>query len=240
MRHRTEDGHVRPGLERQPHLGEVDQIDAPRVDDDHLRPVFLDRFLHLQRNDGMVLARVRADNHEHIVQNDLRGRVAHRRGADRLLKRHHRPGVTETRAVVHVIGAEQGAPHLLQQVIIFIRGLGTAVDRHRVRAVAPVDLDQLVGGEVEGGVPIGFDPVPVVGDLRLRDRLSVGADGEDLFPALRLGPAFEEIAAHKGSRHPFGVVNEIVAEASLHTQVALVDRRIERRGDLVNEVILDV
>jgi hypothetical protein len=132
--------------------------------DDHLRAVLLHRFLHLQRNDGMVLAGVRADDHEHIVLDHLRGGIAHGRGADRLLQRNHRPGVTEARAVVHVVGAEQRAPHLLQQVIVFVGCLGAAVDCHRIRAVAPVDLDQLVGSEVEGGVPIGFDPIPEIRD----------------------------------------------------------------------------
>ena len=87
MRHRAEDGHVRPGLERKPHLGKVHQVNAARINDDHLRAIFLHRFLHLQRNDGMILARVRADDHEHIVHDDLRGGVAHRRGADRFLQR---------------------------------------------------------------------------------------------------------------------------------------------------------
>ena len=156
MRHRAEDRHVRAGLERKPHLGKVHQLDAARIDDDHLRAVLPHRFLHLQRDDGMILARVRTRDDEHIVQHHLRGRVAHRRGTDRLLERNHRPRVTETRAMIHVVRAEQGAIHLLQKIIIFVRGFGAAIDRHRIRAIALVDFAPGYRRRVEGSIPVGL------------------------------------------------------------------------------------
>ena len=67
MRHRAEHGDIGARLERQPQFGEVDQFDAARVDDDHLCAVLFDRFLHLERDDGMVLGGVRAGDDEDIV-----------------------------------------------------------------------------------------------------------------------------------------------------------------------------
>jgi hypothetical protein len=165
MRHRREDWHVRPDLERKPHLGEVHQVNAARVNDDHLRAVFLHRFLHLQRNDGMILGRVRPRDDEHVILNHLRCRVAHRRRTNRLLKRDHRTCVTQARAVVNIVRAEQRAENFLQQIIIFVRGFGTAIDRHRIRAITFVDFHEFIGGDIEGSIPIGGDPIPVVGDL---------------------------------------------------------------------------
>ena len=108
-------------------------------------PCFSHGFFHLQRDDGVILGGVGAGDDEDIVLDHLGGGVAHRRGAQRLLQRHHRSGVAQARAVIDVVGAEQRAEHLLQQVVVFVGGLGAAVHRQRVRAIAPVNLHQPVG-----------------------------------------------------------------------------------------------
>ena len=167
VRHRSQHGDVGARLERQPQLGEVDQVDAARVDDDQLSPVFADSLLHLQGDDRVVLACIRAGHDHHIVMDDLAGRVRHGRRAQCLLQRHHATRMAQACAMIHVVGAEQRPEHLLKQVVVLVGGFGTAIDGHGVRAIALVDLDEMIGNEVEGSVPIGFHPIPIVRDLRI-------------------------------------------------------------------------
>ena len=49
MSHRTEDGHVRPRLERQPHLSEINQLNATRINHDHLGAVLSPQLLSFAR-----------------------------------------------------------------------------------------------------------------------------------------------------------------------------------------------
>src|SRR6185503_13049879 len=135
---------------------------------------------------------------------------------------------------------EQGAPHFLQEIVIFVSRFGTTIDGHGVGAIPFVDLDQLIGGDIQGGVPVGLDPIPVVGDLRMGDWAAICTNGEDLFPALGFGPSFEEISAHKRSRNTFGMIDEIIDKTSLNAEITVIDRRVKRRSDSVNKVILDV
>ena len=76
-------------------------------------------------------------------------------------------------------------------------------------AVAPVDLDQPVGDVVQGFVP---------GDLA------------PLRPVEGLGalPGLLRCLADQRRGDPLRAVDEVVAEAALDAQVAVVDHRIER------------
>ena len=165
VRHRGQHRDVGARLERQPQLGEIDQFDAAGVDDDHFCAILTDGFLHLQGDDGMVLGRVRAGHDHDVIVDDFAGGIAHRRRANRLLERHHAARMTETGAVVHVVGAEQRPEHLLQQVVVFVGGLGAAVDGHGIRAVALVDLYQPISNIIQGFIPGNFAPVVAVEGL---------------------------------------------------------------------------
>src|SRR5512138_2822739 len=50
----------------------------------------------------------------------------------------------------------------------------------------------------------------------------------------------EQVLPNEGRRDALRVIDEVVAEAALHAQVAVIDGRVERRGHAVNEVVLDV
>ena len=106
MRHRGKERHVGARLLGQPERSPVDHLDPPGIHHNELGPVVGDRRLHLQRDNRMGLGRVRAGHKENVAVNDLRGRVAHRRGADRHLQRDHRSCMAQAGAVIHVIGAE--------------------------------------------------------------------------------------------------------------------------------------
>ncbi len=189
----------------------------------------------------MILGRVRSGHDENVVHDDLRCGVAHGRRADRLLKRDHRTRVAKSCAMVHVVGAEQGAVHFLQEVIVFVRGFGAAIDRHRVGAVAVVNAGKVIGGDVECGVPVGFDPIGESRDWMIRDWFSVFSTNlKSLFSNLCPWLAFQQIPSHHRRCDTLGVINKVVTEASLHAQVSVVDRRIEGRGDLEDKIIFDV
>ncbi len=221
VRHGREERHVGAWLQRQPERGEVAQLQPPRVDDDELGAVVAHGRLHLQRNDGVILGGIRAGDDEAVAVNDFGGRVAHGRRAERLEQRDDAGSMTETRAMIHVVGSEQGAEHLLHEIVVFVGSLGTAVDGHGLAAIALVDFHQPIGHVIERLVPARLAPLAAV------ERLRAPAG---LLPRL----------ADERRRHAVGVIHEVVAEAPLHAQVALVDDGIVRRRDAVDEVILDV
>ncbi|MEY2951310.1 MAG: hypothetical protein RL622_387, partial [Actinomycetota bacterium] len=67
----VDQGDVCAGFLAEVQRGKVHQVNAARVNDDHLRAIFLHRFLHLQSDDGMVLARVRPRDDENVIHDDL-------------------------------------------------------------------------------------------------------------------------------------------------------------------------
>ena len=123
--------------------------------------------------------------------------------------------------MINVVGAEQRAEHFLHQVVVFVGGFGAAVDRQGVGAVALIDLDEAVCDILESFIPGDLAPL---GQIKC-----LGAFARFLrrFPNERCG-------------HALGMIDIVVAEASLDAQVAVVDRRVERGGDLVDKVILAV
>ena len=221
MRHGGKERHVGARLLGQPERGPVDHLHPPGIHDDELGAVVGHRRLHLQRNDRMSLGRVGAGHEKNVAVNDLGGGVAHGRGADRHLQRDHRAGMAQAGAVIHVIGAEQGAEQLLQEIVVLVGCLGAAVDRHGVCAIALENLDQPAGGVIEGLVPRDLAPLVAVEGLGAR--------------AGRL-----RCLANERRRHPVLVVNEVVAEASFDAQVAVVDHRVKRRRHFVDVVVLDM
>ena len=143
-----------------------------------------------------------------IAMNDFGGGVAHRRRAERHLQRDHRPGMTQTGAVIDVIAAEQSAVHLLQKVVVFVGRLGAAVHRHGVGAVALVNFDQPVGAIFERFIPGDFAPVIAIEGLCARAR------------RLRR-------LAQQRRGYPIFVVNEVVAEAAFDAEITVVDHGVE-------------
>ena len=127
-----------------------------------------DRGFHLQRDDRMSLRGVGTGHEKNIAVNDLGGGVAHRRGAERHLQREHRARVAQAGAVIDVIGAEQRAEKLLQEIVVLVGCLGAAVDRQGVGAVALVNLDQPIGSVIERLVPRDLAPLIAIEGLCAR------------------------------------------------------------------------
>jgi hypothetical protein len=85
---------------------------------------------------------------EAVGIHDFRRRVGHGRGADRHLQGDDGTRVAEAGAMIHVVRSDDGAEHLLQQIILFVGRLSAAEDRQRVRAMSAAGLRQAVGHQV--------------------------------------------------------------------------------------------
>ena len=123
--------------------------------------------------------------------------------------------------MIDVIAAEQRAKQFLQEIVVFVGCLGAAVDRHRVGAIALVNLDQPLSGIIERLVPGCLAPLVAVKSLGARAGL------------LRS-------LANERRGYPVLVVNKVVAEPSFDAQIAVIHHAVERRGYFVNEIVLDV
>ncbi len=97
--------------------------------------------------------------------------------------------MAQTGAVVHVVGAEQRPEHFLQQVVVFVGGLGAAVDSHGIRAIAFVDFHQSVGDDSRELIPGGFAPF---------DR--AGSKAWVAFARIQSAAFLQRIAPESGSR----------------------------------------
>ena len=95
---------------------EVAHLDLTRVGDDQLCAAVNDRLAQKCADDGVRFARVRANDDEDLEVSHLGDRVRHRRRADGDGQRRHRCGVTQTRAVIDVVGIETLPNEFLEQI----------------------------------------------------------------------------------------------------------------------------
>ena len=124
--------------------------------------------------------------------------------------------MAEAGAVVDVVGVQQGADELLEDVVVLVGGLGAGIAGDGVAAVVVADAHQFVGHQVERLVPCGLAP-----------------DG--------LGAAsFVAVGADERGAHAAGVLDVVGAIAPLDAQHAVVGGHAKRRFDGVDVVILDL
>ena len=103
--------------------------------------------------------------------------------------------MAKTRAVIHIVRAEQGAVHFLQEIVVFVGRFGAAIDCHRIGAIALINAHKVVGNKIQGGFPVGLHPVPIAGEQRADDWKTICTHGKNLLATLRLGLAFEQVSA---------------------------------------------
>src|SRR3989304_2414305 len=121
--HGVEQRDVRADVEPQVPLRQTRQLDVARVGDDEARAVS-HRLLDAQRDDGMRLSRVGADDHYQRRPLQLRDRVAHRPPSYHDRQTGDRGSVSGTSAVIDVVGADNRAGELLEQVVRLADGAG--------------------------------------------------------------------------------------------------------------------
>ena len=124
VRQRVEERRVGAGLVPQPELGEAGHLGPPRVDHDQPRAVLAHRLLQEGRDDRVRLGRVGADDHEAFQLRHLGDGVAHGAGAEGELQPGDAARVAQPGAVIDVVGADDRAQVLLEQVVVLVGGLG--------------------------------------------------------------------------------------------------------------------
>ena len=151
----VQQGDIRAGLE--PHVpGRVVGDGRPAGIENGHSGAPVHGLFHVGRGDGVVVFRIGTDHEDDIGFKDLLEGVGDRPAADRLGKGRHGRGVTEARAVVDVIGAEDHPDQFLKEVGLFIGHLGRAETRQRTRAERAFDLQQPASRQVQRLVPFGF------------------------------------------------------------------------------------
>ena len=111
---------VRSGLELQPDIGNLAEVDPPGIGNDDARTLAAGLEHHV-RDDGMGLLGVRTDDEEHVRVFDLPDRIRHSAGTEQGGQTGHRRSVSEPGAVIDVVRADHRAHYLLEQEILFRR-----------------------------------------------------------------------------------------------------------------------
>jgi hypothetical protein len=88
---------------------------------------------------------------------DFRNGIGHGPTTEGGGKTCHRRGMSETGAVIHVIGADHGPGKFLGQIIFFVGDFGRNQYADAVRTVFVDNLPETFRGERNGFIPVGFD-----------------------------------------------------------------------------------
>ena len=217
VEHGVQQRHIGSRIELQHVRGVALELLAARIhDDEGLR---LGGLLEEGRRHRMIFRRVAAGNDDDIgVLAGGKGR-RHGTGADALQQRYHRRGVTEARAVVHVVGAEARAHQLLHQIRLFVGSFRRSESGQSLGSVAVSNAFETRGGDVQRLFPARF---PEVGKGISRIHLAIGTLGR-------------VIPADEGLGEPVGVRHVVESEPSLHAQPLAIPRPVAalHRDDLI-------
>ena len=194
----VEQRHVRTGAELHEHVGMVDQVDSPRVDDGQRRARACG-LLDEGGGHGVVFRGVGPRHEDEIRLEGVGEGIAHGARADGLEQGGHRTRVAEPRAVIHVVRAEHGADEFLEEVVVLVRAFGRAETGHARGAVRIKDFPQRIRRQVQGLFP-----------ARLAEQ-GEGISGQ----FLRLGRAF---LSDEGGREAIRVMRVVESVAPLHAE----------------------
>src|SRR4051812_12186946 len=171
----------------------------------------------------MVLGRISADHHDDIGVLALVERGGDGGGADAFEQRGHRRGVTQTRAVIDIVGAEPGAHELLEQICLFIRAFGGAEAGERTGAVAITNLYEACGRALHRLVP----------GRRAEMRPWIGGVDEII------GGLADAVLANHGLRQALRIGDVVKAEAALDAEPILI-RGAVAAGNIEELIVPDL
>ena len=130
------------------------------IGDDNLRAVVLRR-AYAPPDYGMGFRRVRAYCEYALCIGNLVVGIGHRAAAERPHEPRNGRGVTRPRAVVHVVGAEDGPGEFLGQVVHLVSAPCRAPDAQAVASVLLADFFQVDRDRFEGLLPCRFLEFPI-------------------------------------------------------------------------------
>ena len=207
--------HVGAGVELE-HVGGV-ALQGLAAGVHHDEGGALRRLLEEGGGDRVVLGGVGADDDDDVGVLARGERGGDRAGADAFEQRRDRGGVTQPRAVVHVVGAESLADELLDEVCLLVRALGGTEAGERGATVTVADGGEPARGPVERLLP---------GRLA---KVGEGVRGIDL----AVGGLRRVIAPDERGGEAVGMGHVVEAEPSLHAQALVVGGAVAAlyRGD---------
>ena len=146
---------VRAGAKTNEMVSELDQWMLADIDDNQLGAAF-GRLFDKRRRDRMIGRCVGARDERHFALRHVGEDIGHRPRSNRLHERRDRRGVTETGAMIDVIGSPPGANQLLEQIGFFIRTLGRSKTGNCRATEFSADSLQTSGNQIQGFLPTGF------------------------------------------------------------------------------------
>ena len=199
VHHAVCEGHVGAGADLQVNVGVLRQGYLPGINDDQPGSILHGLpYLHAHHRVSLLGVRAHQKNAVHIMGYVI-DRVGHGAGTQGFCQSRHACGVTDSGAVIRVVGPEAGTDHLLDQVNVFVGRTGTGKSRERFAAEGIFQLHESFCGIADGLLP---------GSL----------------PEFTCLPVFDE-----GTGQPFRRMDKIKASgAPLDAQSPVVGRSIRR------------
>jgi len=198
MHHPIEQRHIAPQAMLNRHVGETGQLDVPGVGYNQLGAFFLGPE-DPTSNQGVTGCCVGTDDKDAAGIFNLGNGICHGSTSESGGQTDHRGGMSEPRAVVDVVGADDGPGEFLCQVIFFVGNFGGDKDADAVRSVGVNDFAKTIRDNLYGLVPVRFYK-PAKG---FNQRLFQSHEAVDMLvkiPAFNAQPALVDRMGFQGQR----------------------------------------
>ena len=163
IHHAVEQGNVGAGLDLQEHIGFPAQRNAAGLSHDDLGTLALG-LTDQGADDGVGLGGIGAGYEDHILVGGFGDGIGHGTGAKGDGETGNSGGVAQTCAVVHIVGADGGPHHLLEDIVILVGAAGAGKTCQSVGTGFGLDGADLVSDQADGFFPAGFGQNTVLAD----------------------------------------------------------------------------
>lgn len=167
----VEQHHVGAGAMGQVEAGMIGHLDPFRVRY-HQPCLALAHYpLDVGTDDGVGRRGIGADDEDEIRVIDARDVVGHGAAAERRLQPGDGGGVAQAGAVIHVVGGKLPAHEFLEQVVVFVGGLGRGEPSQRIAAMLCLDGTKALGHQGDRLLPTGGHQLAILADQRCGEAL---------------------------------------------------------------------
>jgi len=163
VHHAVEEGNVGARLYLQEYVGLAAKSDAARLGDDYLGALAVS-LTDKRTDDGVSLGGVRTGDKDDVLIGGLGNGVGHCARAESDGKARNGGGVAQTCAVVDIVGADGGAHHLLEDVVVLIGAACAAETGKSIRAALGLDGLDLVGNVADSFIPRDLGKLAILAD----------------------------------------------------------------------------
>ena len=160
VHHAVREGNVGAGADFQVNVGVLRQGYLPGINDDQPGSILHGLpYLHAHHRVCLLRVGTHQKNAVHAVGNVI-DRVGHGAGTQGFCQSRHACGVTDSGAVIRVVGPEAGTDHLLDEVNVFVGRSGTGKSRERFAAEGIFQLHEPLRGKADGLLPGSLPEFP--------------------------------------------------------------------------------